>query len=200
MPDASARGILAATGSRIPQIDWNQFCRHGNGGRIVEGMAVTIWEQQTNTSSALLFSAHEWSEAMENMAPLKGICVLACSSGARRFRRKMWISLLRDDAAPAHWSGLARCGIGGFLQPKKLDELTEWVKRQEIGPAKGLICSRSKDAGVAGTAQKISRRKIRRELLGACRPNRDTILSCRRSKTDTQGHGQICVGNRGAKI
>ncbi len=109
--------------------------------RIVEGMAVAIWERQDKYFQCSPLPRMEWSEAMEKYGTDKpdlrfGLPHVVLDD----FAAECGFSLLREAvAAGALVKGMRVPASADFFSRKVLDELTEWVKRQEIGPAKGLI-------------------------------------------------------------
>ncbi len=109
--------------------------------RLVEGMAVTIWEQQDKYFQCSPLPRLEWSEAMEKYGTDKpdlrfGLQHVVLND----FAAACGFTVLRDAAARGDLvKGMRVPESAEFFSRKKLDELTEWVKRQEIGPAKGLV-------------------------------------------------------------
>lgn len=109
--------------------------------RIVEGMAVAIWEQQNKYFQSSPLPRMEWSEAIEKYGTDKPDLRFDLQHVVLNdFATHCGFSLLREATqAGALVKGMRVPASADFFSRKKLDDLTEWVKRQEIGPAKGLI-------------------------------------------------------------
>ncbi len=125
--------------------------------RLVEGLAVTIWEQQDKYFQCSPLPRLEWSEAMEKYGTDKPDLRFDLHHVVLDgFAAACGFTVLRDAAARGCLvKGMRVPKSAEFFSRKKLDELTEWVKRQEIGPAKGLVWLKVKSATeLTGSAAK----------------------------------------------
>ncbi|MBU1244846.1 aspartate--tRNA ligase [Myxococcota bacterium] len=109
--------------------------------RLVEGMVVAIWEQQDKYFQCSPLPRLEWSEAMEKYGTDKPDLRFGLEHVVLNdFAAACGFTVLRDAATRGDLvKGMRVPQSAEFFSRKKLDELTEWVKRQEIGPAKGLV-------------------------------------------------------------
>ncbi len=124
---------------------------------VVEGMTVTMWEQQDKYFQCSPLPRMEWTEAMEKYGTDKPDLRFGLEHVVLNgFAAGCGFPLLRDAAESGKLiKGMCVPESAEFFSRKILDELSEWVKRQEIGPARGLIWLKVKAGGeLQGSAAK----------------------------------------------